>query len=67
MPAEDRKLGRATAGQLRRAGFGIVPPKTADHATTGFSIVCDHGDPISAGEHAAAVKRGDAFPDEAGK
>lgn len=60
---EDRKLGRATAGQLRRAGFGIVPPKTKNDATTGFEIVCDAADPLSQAEHEKAVKRGDAFPE----
>lgn len=53
-------LARATAGQLRRAGF--VVPDVDDDATTGFDILTNHLDELSMAEHAAAVERGDAFP-----
>lgn len=56
-------LARATAGQLRRAGFVILPDDTPDNATSGFEVVTGQGDEQSRAEHAAAVKRGDAFPD----
>lgn len=64
---EQNLLGRATAGQLRRAGFVVLPPSTTDDATTGFEIVTSHGDPVAAEEHARAKKRGDAMPGEKGK
>lgn len=54
--------GRATAGQLRRAGFHVAPVSTDDSATTGFEILCHHGDELSTAEHTKAKKRGDAFP-----
>lgn len=60
---ESPPLARATAGQLRRAGFAVAPEDTADDATTGFETVCHHADELSIREHRAAVKRGDAFPD----
>lgn len=55
-------LARATAGQIRRAGFAVQPASTPDDATTGFEALCHHADPVSAAEHAAAKERGDAFP-----
>lgn len=64
---EQNLLGRATAGQLRRAGFVVEPKTTADDATTGFEIVTNHSDPASIEEHAKAKKRGDAMPGEKGK
>jgi hypothetical protein len=60
-------LGRATAGQLRRAGFRVSPDTTADDATTGFEVLCNHGDAPSIAEHDRARKRGDAMPGEKGK
>lgn len=60
-------LGRATAGQLRRAGFKVEPEITDDSATTGFEVLCNHGDPPSIAEHEKARKRGDAVPGEKGK
>lgn len=57
-------LGRATAGQLRRAGFVVDPKGTDDSATTGFEILTDHTDEHSRPEHEKARKRGDAFPKE---
>jgi hypothetical protein len=64
---EQNLLGRATAGQLRRAGFNISPETTADDATTGFEILASHGDPVSAGEFEKATKRGDHLPPAKGK
>ena len=58
----DIALGLATAGQLRRAGFVILPDQTGDDATDGFEIACNHADPPSAAEHEKAKKRGNAFP-----
>lgn len=58
---EDRPLARATAGQLRRAGF--VVPDVDDSATTGFEVLTHQGDDQAQAEHAKAKKRGDAFPD----
>jgi aminoglycoside/choline kinase family phosphotransferase len=55
-------LGRATAGQLRRAGFHVSPTTTANDATSGFEVLCHHGDETSVAEHAKANGRGDAFP-----
>lgn len=63
MPDTDTKetpLARATAGQLRRAGF--VVPAVDDSATTGFEVLVHQGDELAVAEHAKAVKRGDAFP-----
>lgn len=52
-------LGRATAGQLRRAGFKVEPAATDDSATTGFEVLCNHGDPVSVAEFDKARRRGD--------
>lgn len=62
---EQNVLGRATAGQLRRAGF--VVPDVADDATTGFEVLTNHADPVSMEEHAKAKKRGDHQPGGRGK
>lgn len=64
---EQNLLGRATAGQLRRAGFVVEPKTTSDDATTGFEILTNHADPASSEEHQRARKRGDAMPPEKGK
>ena len=56
------RLGRATAGQLRRAGFVVTPTTTDNSATRSFEILCNHGDPPARAEHLKAVTRGDAFP-----
>lgn len=63
MPDEttETPLARATAGQLRRAGF-VVPEGVADDATTGFEVLVHQGDAAAVEEHQAAVARGDAFP-----
>lgn len=53
-------LARATAGQLRRAGF--VVPDVDDSATTGFEVLCNHTDDLSSTEHQKAKKRGDHLP-----
>ena len=58
----EQPLARATAGQLRRAGFVVEPASTDDSATTGFEVLCNHSDPPSVAEHEKARKRGDAFP-----
>lgn len=67
MPDASPDLGRATAGQLRRAGFVVDPPGTEDSATTGFEVLTNHSDPVSAAEHEKARKRGDAMPGRGGK
>ena len=56
----DQPLARATAGQIRRAGF--VVPDVDDDATTGFEVLTHHLDDRSRAEHAEAVKRGDDRP-----
>lgn len=61
----DNTLARATAGQLRRAGF--VVPDVDDSATTGFEVLTNHDDPLSVEEHAKARKRGDHLPGGKGK
>lgn len=69
MPDETtpRPLARATAGQLRRAGFAVLPDETPDSATVGgsiaFEVVVHQGDDAALVEHAEALERGDAFPD----
>lgn len=55
-------MGRATAGQLRRAGFVVDPEATGDSATTGFEVLTDHSDEHSRPEFEAAKKRGDHLP-----
>ena len=60
-------LGRATAGQLRRAGFRVAPDSTDDSATAGFEVLCNHGDAPSVAEFAKAKERGDHLPGEKGK
>ena len=60
-------LGRATAGQLRRAGFKVEPPTTDDSATQGFEILCNHGDAPSVAEFDKARGRGDHLPGAKGK
>lgn len=60
-------LGRATVGQLRRAGFRVEPDSTDDSATTGFEIICNHGDAPSVAEFEKAKKRGDHLPGDKGK
>ena len=62
MPDDLPTLARATAGQLRRAGF--VVEGVDDSATTGFEVLTSHTDELSRAEHAKAVKRGDAAPGE---
>ena len=58
----DEPLGRATAGQLRRAGFVVEPAGTDDSATTGFEVTTSHTDEWSKPEFAKAKKRGDHMP-----
>jgi hypothetical protein len=60
-------LGRATAGQLRRAGFRVEPETTDNSATTGFEVLCNHGDAVDRAEHEKARARGDAMPGQKGK
>lgn len=60
--APSHELGRATAGQLRRAGFHVDPETTDDSATTGFEILCTHGSPPDREEFEKARKRGDHLP-----
>ena len=62
MPDALPALGRATAGQLRRAGFKVEPETTDDSATQGYEVLCHHGDPPSAAEFEKARKRGDHLP-----
>lgn len=68
MPDEtpSRPLARATAGQLRRAGFAVVPDETPDSASVGgtiaFEVLVHQDDEVAGAEHAEAVERGDAFP-----
>lgn len=57
----DAPTGRATAGQLRRAGF-YVDPAIDDSATTGFEVLTDHTDEYSWPEFEKARKRGDHEP-----
>ena len=57
---EQNVLGRATAGQLRRAGF--IVPHVADDATTGFEVLTNHADQPSIAEFDKARKRGDHLP-----
>ena len=60
--AVDESLGRATAGQLRRAGFAVAPETIDDSATQGFEVLCNHGDAPSVSEFDKARKRGDHMP-----
>lgn len=62
VPSPGEPLGRATAGQLRRAGFKVSPETTDDSATTGFEVLCNRGDPPSLAEFEKARKRGDHLP-----
>ena len=62
MPDSPSELGRATAGQLRRAGFHVAPDSTDDSATTGFEVLTNHTDAPSVEEHEKARKRGDHLP-----
>jgi hypothetical protein len=62
MPDASPDFGRATAGQLRRAGFQVSPPSTDDSATTGFEVLTHHGDEYSRDEFAKAKERGDHEP-----
>lgn len=65
--SETPDFGRATAGQLRRAGFFVDPEAMADDATTGFEVLTNHTDEPSRAEHAKAAKRGDAMAGEKAK
>lgn len=67
MPDDLPALARATAGQLRRAGFLVEPKGTDDSATTGFEVLTSHTDELSSAEHVKAAKRGDAMPGQKGK
>jgi uroporphyrinogen-III synthase len=62
VPNDAPDYGRATAGQLRRAGFEVDPANTDDSATTGFEILTNHGDERAQAEFAKATKRGDHMP-----
>lgn len=53
----------ATAGQLRRAGFHIVPDTTDNSATTDFDVVTSPAvEEPSLTEFETAKKRGDHMP-----
>lgn len=62
MPDSSSELGRATAGQFRRAGFAVDPDTTDDSATTGFEVLTNHADAPSMAELEKARKRGDHAP-----
>lgn len=62
MPNTPDTLARATAGQLRRAGFVVDPASTDDSATAGFEVLTNHSDPPSVAEYEKAKKRGDHMP-----